>query len=83
MAEGAARECAENAMVTGEMSNRSTNQGALDAAFRLCRRAGADCEQQQRTCGKQSGHVILSAVMRVIGRPDNTVLLASFRARSR
>jgi hypothetical protein len=83
MPDGAACERAKNAMMTGEMPDRSTNQSAFDAAFRLRRRAGANHKQQQRTCGKQSGHLILSAVMRVIGRPDNTVLPASFRARRR
>jgi hypothetical protein len=63
MTDGTAGDGAENAVVSGEVPDRSTNESALDAAFRLRRRAGANDEQQQRTCGKQSGHLILSAVI--------------------
>jgi hypothetical protein len=65
MPDGAARERAENAVMTGEVSDRPTNQSALDAPFRLRGRANANDKQQQRTCGKQSAHLILSAVMRI------------------
>ena len=63
MPDGTAGDGAENAVMAGEVSDRSTNQSALDAAFRLRRRAGANDKQQQRTCGKQSGHLILSVVI--------------------
>ena len=69
MSDGAARERAENAVVTGEVPDRSTNQSAFDAAFRLRRRTGANDKQQQRTCGKQSGHLILSAVIECYWSP--------------
>ena len=79
MPDGTAGDRAENPVVSGEVPDRSTNQSALDAAFRLRRRAGANHKQQQRARGKQSGHLILSAVMLVVGYADNTPSSASFR----
>jgi hypothetical protein len=60
MSDGAPRDRAEYAVMAGEVPDRSTNQSALDAALRLRRRAGANDKKQQRACGKQSGHLILS-----------------------
>jgi hypothetical protein len=77
--DGTAGDGAEDAVVAGEVPDRSTNQSALDAAFRLCRRAGANDKHEQQKSGQQSGHLILSAVMLVVGYADNTPSSASFR----
>jgi hypothetical protein len=79
MPDGAPRDRAEYAVMACEVPDRSTNQSALDAPFGLCWSARANDKQQQRACGKQSGHLILSKVMRVVGCSDNTAWLASFR----
>jgi hypothetical protein len=76
---GAARERANNAVMAGKVTGRSTDQRALDTPFRMRRRACANYEQHQRKSGQHSGHLILSAVLLFVGRRDNTSPTASFR----
>jgi hypothetical protein len=79
MPDGTAGNSADDAVVAGKVPDRSTNQSAFDTPLRLRGRARANDEQEQRKSSQQSGHLILSAVMLVIGYPDNTSWSASFR----
>jgi hypothetical protein len=72
-ANGAAREGANSAVMARKVPGRSTDQRALDAAFRLRRRARANHEQHQRKSSQYSSHMILSAGAVVCPSPKQHV----------